>query len=157
MSSDTITTATPRQEILDIRQSPAECLIIPTARTPLAECPTSLDVKSREGRVKMSNAMGPASVKLGPDGTALVEVQDYLIYVEEIISRESGECVEVLRTTLMNQQGECYRTTAPHAAKIVARWLQLIGPAPWAPPLMVCITARKGDSGRIYHDLKLAE
>lgn len=128
---------------------------LPAPNTPIAACPTSIDLSTPHGRARAINACSPADTKMPKDGEIKLVVTDYLIYPDQVSNRETGELIDCVRTVLFNRQGMTYKTTAPHAVEFVRRTLLMFGQDALKQGIPIIIRRRRGDNDRDYHDLRI--
>lgn len=151
----------PKQEIVPIEdRRVAERVhtgrLYPRQDASLAECPTSLDLTSDNGKMLALNAGNPGDIEIGKEGYVIVEAHAFLIVPDEQVDEETGELHQFVRTILFERDGRTFRTTAAHAPHRIAATIDLYPRAFIDHPIRYIIRNRLGKRGRMYHDIRLA-
>src|SRR4051794_33740200 len=130
------------------------CIAVPGAG-PL-QCPTSLDLKTEQGKAAFLNAMNRPDTVLDASGMAMIDVVDWLAYPRVEQDPESGEIKEYSCLVLIGANGLRFATTSPVVAHRLAQAIRLHGTAHFEPPLPCIIRAvRARKSGRTYHEMEV--
>lgn len=130
--------------------------LVVTPDTPLADCPTSLDLTTEEGRCALLNALNAPDLVFDGDGKVEIAVAHYVAHPASRVDEVTAEVSEYSRLVLIDQDGHRYSTSSPVVAHRLAQCLRLFGPGPWRPPLPCVVRqVRSRKTGRTYHELEV--
>lgn len=123
--------------------------------TPLADCPTNLDIRSARDRVWIFNAGNPADFRL--EGTLPLKFRAvaYLLLPDERTDPDTGEIREFERLVLFNKDGKTFCTTSAFGWKRAKAAAEIFSPQEWEAGILFVIQVRQGESKRWYHDIRV--
>jgi hypothetical protein len=117
---------------------------------------TNLKRDTPRGKAMLLNAMSPADIDLGPEGTVVFIAVAYVCYNDEVESQETGEVVRCVRTVFIDREGRTFRTTSESGLRKVAAMMAVYTPQEWAVGIAMRVTLRKSRlPGRHYHDIRV--
>jgi hypothetical protein len=127
--------------------------------TPLADCPTNLDLNNRHHRALIFAAGNPADYDFGTDGSLKIKATHWLVMPRQIVKPESGEVLDVATLVLFDELGMFWRTSSEFAAMRLKASLELYPPEEWAQGITFEIRRRhsKRHPGGSYHDIRILE
>lgn len=129
---------------------------VPTQQTPLSECPTSLDIRTKRGKALLIAAGNPGSFEMSGNGVVKIRATDWLLMPDFGTDPETGEYKEYVRLVLFDKSGNTYRTTSAHGPKRLAAMLQLYSRDEWDMGIDITITERRSrKTSRTYHDIRV--
>jgi hypothetical protein len=130
--------------------------LIPLPGTPLAACPTSLDLSSERGMALAINVGNPADIVMDEHGCARILCTDWLVYPEEKVDETSGELKQYVVTCFIDKAGRTLKTTSPYAAHRLAEMVGFYPRARWARGIPIVIVERRSRrEKRTYHDVRV--
>lgn len=138
--------------------------LYPDNDTPLAKCPTNLDLSTRRGKALLLACGNPGDLDLldhvkDSEGRRfiIVEATNFVIFPERRIDPEDGKESTFARTCLIRKDGRIFRTSSAHVPHKIAAALDLYTPEEWAQGIPFRITERKSKNPNRgeYHDIRI--
>lgn len=130
--------------------------LIPRHGTPIAGCPTNLDLRTEAGRAMLLAALGEGDVDVATMNGSPFPTSHYLVTPGESVDPETGEVSNYPRLVLISPEGKTLVTTSIVVPHRLAAVLDLWGPGPWEPPLPLLVMERRNRrTGRTYHELRM--
>lgn len=129
----------------------------PAPDTNLADCPTSIDTSSKDGKIKLFNALAEADIRMPRGGFVVLDVVDYLVHPARVVSRETGELIDSLRSVFFCRDGKRFATFSPVVADRLKQLVSLYGGERWDERVILKIEERTNRAGTsVYHSLTIA-
>lgn len=147
---------TPQSTEIVERRDDVPHFVIPTQSTPIALCPTSLDVTTEDGKCRLIAATGVSDYNLEVGKVVEIAVTDWICYPSSRVDETTGEVSEYIRTVLISDKGETIASSSPVIANRLQAIVQLWGRGPWRPPIVCLLTKRQSrNPERAFHDLRV--
>lgn len=150
-----------RMEIVESDQPPElredyPHFVVPRPDTPLAQCPSTIDMTTELGKSQLLAATGIADTVVSPAEPLRIAVTGYLVFPDSREDEDTGELKQFTRTVLLCSDGRTFASTSEVILKRLQAICQIWGRGPWDPPLTIHIACRIGrKSGRMFHDLRV--
>lgn len=106
---------------------------------------------SREQKVAMANAMSTATGNFTDLINTEILLTNYFVERKTITDEETGEVRSVVRTVLIDANGQSYNTLSGGVATSLKSIIAVFGPASeWEEPMRVRVRQVQSGKGRMY-------
>lgn len=145
----------PAWDMRPVPVAPQSRSIVPAQGTPIAACPSNIDVSTARGKALLLKGSSPGELSIPDGGELRMVATHWLIVPDTQVDEKSGELKEFCRTVLFDVRGQHFRTTAAHGPFRLRSMLELYSPQEWAAGIPLVVSVRKSKRGTTYHDIQI--
>jgi hypothetical protein len=132
---------------------PVRSLVTPD--TPLALCPTNLNLADPREAALAVACSGAADITLDKTGRATLKATRYLIFGEWIQREDDGGSDPVVYVALLTADGRIFKTSSVYAPSAVRRAGEVFSQSEWDAGITWVITEVKTVNNRLSHNLRV--